>query len=51
MAQQSSNRIAYVTSYYPAKPEDVEAKKADDFIFNEEPEETNYNSLEEALTS
>ena len=36
MAHQSSSNSAYVTSYSPAKPEDVEAKKADDFIFNEE---------------
>ena len=34
----------------PTPEQAKEAKKSDDFIFEEEPKEVDYNSLEEALT-
>jgi hypothetical protein len=43
---------AVVTSFgsQPSVEQAKEAKKADDFLHNEEPAEVDYNSLEEALT-
>ncbi len=49
MSQQSNAAPAFVHPYGPepdTSDPKVEAKKADDFIHNEEPD---YNSLEEAL--
>ena len=51
MSQQSNQAPASVTFFGPEIDikDKVEAKKADDYIHNEEPEEREPQSLEEAL--
>ena len=49
MSQQSNQAPASVTFFGPEEDAKVEAKKADDYINNEEPEEWEPQSLEEAL--
>ena len=45
------NAVVTNFGFQPSAEQIKEAKKADDFIFEEEPKEIDYDSLEEALTS